>query len=322
MEVKIQPMSTANKEEAKVETSWVLRMIRTTILTFLKWTGLVPFSLCFETKTIDFKMISWKALFYFMRLIVFTFPFIILPFIFSVFGFVEEGALATILDSENSTDPFVSSVPAKIVTNIGTYANLLVYVLPFSFAHFLVRPIENIYRIQSAQHNLTLDLGKSGTIAAVIPLLCFALFFLGKTVQVTSYLSYWFNTEDLSKYPFFVYTYLCKMLLIDFPLGFLLATHEYFLYQIILTYKVFAARVLQTEEQTLLLARTRELTVFMENFQNGYGFFLLVDLTLMLLYWLIHTFRAYFTFQASVIRKSENGMPSCSGALKIPCPLC
>ena len=78
----------------------------------------------------------------------------------------------------------------------------------------------------------------------------------------------------------------------------------------------------KTEEPHLLLARTRELTVFMENFQNGYGFFLLVDLTLMLLYWLIHTFKAYFTFQASVIRKSENRMPDCSGALKIPCPLC
>ena len=322
MEVKIQPISIASKEEAEVETSWFLRMIRTMIITFLKWTGLVPFSLCFETKTINFKIISWKTLFYFMRLIVFTFPFIILPFIFSVFGFVEEGALATILDSENSTDSFVSSVPAKIVTYIGTLANLLVYVLPFTFAHFLVKPIENIYRIQSAQHNLTLDLGKSGTIAAVIPLLCFALFLLGKTVQVTSYLSYWYNTEDFSKYPFFFYTFLCERLLIDFPLGFLLATHEYFLYQIILTYKVFAARVLQTEEPHLLLARTRELTVFMENFQNGYGFFLLVDLTLMLLYWLIHTFKAYFTFQASVIRKSENRMPNCSGALKISCPLC
>merc|ERR1712240_388822 len=263
------------------------------ILTFLKWTGLVPFSLCFETKTINFKIISWKTLFYFMRLIVFTFPFIILPFILSVFGFVEEGALATKLASENSTDPFVSSLPSAIVTNIGTYANLLVYVLPFTFAHFLVKPIENIYRIQSAQHNLTLDLGKSGTIAAVIPLLCFALFLLGKTLQVTSYLSYWYNTEDFSKYPFFFYCYLCERLLIDFPLGFLLATHEYFLYQIILTYKVFAARVLQTEEPNLLLARTRELTVFMENFQNGYGFFLLVDLTMMLIYWLIHSFRAY-----------------------------
>jgi len=320
MEVKIQPISTASKEEAEVETSWFLRMIRTMIITFLKWTGLVPFSFCFETKTIGFKMISWKTLFYFMRLIVFTFPFIILPFIFSVFGFVEEGAL---LASKNSTsDSFVSSVPSAIVTNIGTYANLLVYVLPFIFAHFLVKPIENIYRIQSAQHNLTLDLGKSGAIAAVIPLLCFALFFLGKAVQVTSYLSYWYNTEDFSKYPFFFYTFLCKKLFIDFPLGFLLATHEYFLYQIILTYKVFAARILQTEEANLLLARTRELTVFMENFQNGYGFFLLVDLTLMLLYWLLHTFKAYFTFQASVIRKSENRMPSCSGALTIPCPLC
>ena len=41
MEVKIQPLSTTNKEEAEVETSWVLRMIRTMILTFLKWTGLV-----------------------------------------------------------------------------------------------------------------------------------------------------------------------------------------------------------------------------------------------------------------------------------------
>ena len=78
-----------------------------------------------------------------------------------------------------------------------------------------------------------------------------------------------------------------------------MATYEYFFYRNMPSYESLAKRVLKTEDPRLLLDRTKELTVFMKNTQDGYGFFLLVDLTLMLLYWLIHTFKAYFTFQVN-----------------------
>ena len=38
----------------------------------------------------------------------------------------------------------------------------------------------------------------------------------------------------------------------------------------------------------------------MEGIQGGFGFFLLIDLTLMLCFWLLHTYFAYFTFQVEI----------------------
>ena len=48
----------------------------------------------------------------------------------------------------------------------------------------------------------------------------------------------------------------------------------------------------------------RQLIIFMDSFQQCYGVFLLVDLTLMFLYWLIHLYNAYFTFQESPLAAS------------------
>ena len=40
----------------------------------------------------------------------------------------------------------------------------------------------------------------------------------------------------------------------------------------------------------------------MENIQQGFGRFLLIDLTLMLLFWLIHTFQAYTSVESSYLQ--------------------
>ena len=38
----------------------------------------------------------------------------------------------------------------------------------------------------------------------------------------------------------------------------------------------------------------------MEATQRGFGLFLLVDITLMLIFWLIRLYHAYFTFQVKI----------------------
>ena len=50
-------------------------------------------------------------------------------------------------------------------------------------------------------------------------------------------------------------------------------------------------------KQNCLLERAQMLPDAMEAVQGGYGLFILVDICLMLLYWLLHTYHAYFTFQ-------------------------
>ena len=44
------------------------------------------------------------------------------------------------------------------------------------------------------------------------------------------------------------------------------------------------------------LTRAKILPEAMGAIQGTFGFFLLVDITLMLIYWLLHTYHAYFTF--------------------------
>ena len=301
MEVKIEPTSKKSPREVdkKENPWWIVRTIFTVILLLVKMTGLVPFTLDLETKTVNFKLLSWRTFFAFFRLIVFTFPFIILPIIFYAFGFVEEEAFNAVLAaSENSTMKWNSSSNiGLIVRGFELYVNLLVYILPFAFAYFLAKPLENIYKIRTAEDNLNLEKSALAVKGAVFPIFGFLLFFVGKGLHATSLISWCLSIEGFSKYHFYLYVSLCSSVLVDFPLHFLLATYEYFFYRNMPSYDSLAKRVLKTEDPRLLLDRTKELTVFMECTQNGYGFFLLVDLTLMLLYWLIHTFKAYFTFQ-------------------------
>ena len=54
------------------------------------------------------------------------------------------------------------------------------------------------------------------------------------------------------------------------------------------------------------LTRAKILPEAVAAIQGAFGFFLLVDITLMLIYWLLHTYHAYFTFQ--VILKGLNNI--------------
>ena len=304
MGVKIQPTPNNTRAVKEKETPWIVRTIFSIIQTLLKWSGLAPFTFSAETKSVKYKLLSVKTFLCFLRLLIFTFPFAILPFIFLLCGLVEEDAFAAILTaSENSkSSSYFSSTAGKIVSRIEIYVNVLAYMLPFALPHFLAKPLETIYRIRTAEHNLDLEKSRISIEGTLFPMIGFILFFIGKLLSTISEFEWCFNQiEGFSKYHFFIYYRLCTSFCINFPLHFLLATYEYFFYRNLPTYCSLVKRVLKTEDPRLLLTRTKELTIFMESTQNGYGFFLLIDLTLMLLFWLIHTFKAYFTFQVSHI---------------------
>ena len=305
MEVKISPTSNKSVKEVEgKETPWIVRTIFSVILNLVKLTGLLPFSICLETKSVNFKLISWKTFFAFLRLLVFTFPFLILPFIFSGCGFVEKAAVDAVSAASNGTGFFAESNIGKWVADIEVYVNYLAYILPFAFASFLAKPLESIYRIRSSEHNLNLEKSGLAVKGAVFPILGFLLFFVGKLLFAISNIIWYYDIDEgFSKYPVFIYYNLCTHCLVDIPLHFLLATHEYLFYRNMPTFESLAKRVLKTVDPGLLLTRIEELTVLMKNTQDGYGFFLFVDLALMLLFWLIHTFKAYFTFLVN-FRKS------------------
>ena len=61
-----------------------------------------------------------------------------------------------------------------------------------------------------------------------------------------------------------------------------------------------AQLTLNTYDRTTMFARAKMLPCLMEALQRGFGFFILVDITLMLIYWLLHLYHAYFTFQVRI----------------------
>merc|ERR550517_356077 len=46
----------------------------------------------------------------------------------------------------------------------------------------------------------------------------------------------------------------------------------------------------------------------METIQKGGGIFILIDITLMLIYWLLHLYHAYFTFQEGLLPASASAL--------------
>ena len=95
-----------------------------------------------------------------------------------------------------------------------------------------------------------------------------------------------------------IYIQICIYFLANIPLHFFLATYEYFFYHTVSGYSALTKRFLELRmDSRTLMKRGEDILSMMKHLQKAFGFFLLVDLTLMLLFWLIHTYVAYFTFQ-------------------------
>merc|ERR1712062_131952 len=99
----------------------------------------------------------------------------------------------------------------------------------------------------------------------------------------------------------FRYINTCFFLLTHLPLHFLLAVFENYLYQNFNMFHVMCSWTLSSESEDGPLKRAQILPDVMEGIQGGFGFFLLIDLTLMLCFWLLHTYFAYFTFQDGLL---------------------
>ena len=57
---------------------------------FIRWTGLLPIKMVGSPELFEFKLLSKSSLFAFTRLLIFTFPFLILPLIFLFGGFTAK----------------------------------------------------------------------------------------------------------------------------------------------------------------------------------------------------------------------------------------
>ena len=133
----------------------------------------------------------------------------------------------------------------------------------------------------------------------LFPIIGFLLFALGKLLnQIHVWIKY-----DSTHRGLYInnYSNICYYVLAHLPLHFLLAMYENFLYQTFNVFRVMCSWTLNAKDKRALLERANILPVFMETIQGGFGFFILVDITLMLIYWLLHLYHAYFTFQVGIL---------------------
>ena len=132
----------------------------------------------------------------------------------------------------------------------------------------------------------------------VLPIVGFLLFALGKLLNMI----YVWTKMDSIQMSLYIneYTNICFFLQVHLPLHFLLAVYESYLYQSFSMFKVMSSWTLDAKDKSALLKRANMLPIQMDAIQGGFGFFILVDITLMLIYWLLHLYHAYFTFQVTI----------------------
>ena len=183
------------------------------------------------------------------------------------------------------------------------FINFLIYVLPFAFAFAGFEHLTKTHRLQVAfQDMMTMEDNLPPFINVkhvLFPIVGFFLFTLGKLLNLT-----WMWTKvDFIYTGLYInkYTHLCYILLVHLPLHILLAMYEFFLYMTFNIFQVMCSWTLNAKDKQTLLERANILPGSMEAIQGGFGFFILVDITLMLVYWLLHLYHAYFTFQVGIL---------------------
>ena len=192
------------------------------------------------------------------------------------------------------------SLTEEMVFKFDFYSNYLVLVLPFLFAHSMVEPFQVFNEFLVADHktvNITL-----GSMAP--PLIGFFCFFIGKGLKLTDTLFATLSEpSSLSKLPIYIYSETCFSFLSFFWLHFLLAAYEFFFYWYVNVVSDLANNILTTSyDIDSLLRKCKKLIFLMVKLQSGFGRFLVVDLSLMLQFWLLHTFNAYTSFQVNYQR--------------------
>ena len=268
---------------------------------FLFWTGLLPIKIGGKKKVFEFKLVSVSSLCAFVRLLIFTFPSLILNMILIYGGYCKREY------EENTGKEWTRSMTLGV--GLGQlylaeyYMNFLIYVLPFAFAFVAVEPFNKQYHCQIEFRNMLIMEDRPSFInvkQVLFPILGFLLLAFSKLLNL---IKLWTKSDVVEEGLYMnMYTDACYFMLAHLTLHFLLAMYEQYLYQSFNIFHVMSRLTFNTNDRSTLLLRSKMLPDMMEAIQGGFGFFILVDITLMLIYWLLHLYHAYFTFQVKSIR--------------------
>ena len=187
----------------------------------------------------------------------------------------------------------------------------------------MAKPLSSLMQILSRPQNKELAVRSSGLAQSFRPFVGFFLFCVGKLLITGSILAMMtIATPGYLSKPFTVYHQVAGIMLSPLGLHFFLAYQEFIFYSFCSYYRSFAKRVLETSgdeqrqptataerqknilvydpprRETLLHSNLKDLVDTMKNMTETFGPFLLQNFSLMLLYWLLHSYTlCYFVLQ-------------------------
>ena len=272
-----------------------------------------------EKRTIKFELFSLATAFSLLRLVTFSFPFILLPVI--LFVLFKDEELESFADRNNLTISELEYHPKQnilgVIHALDYFSKYLYYVLPLGLTFNVARPHEKLFQMAWSPYDQRVQKRVSGIGKIVIPIFGFLLFLSGKVLQTTaSTIAMESSIPGITKLPFQMYYIVGSLLLAPLGIQLYLAIQEFLFYHYCSVYHAFASLQLQFTDGEGRDAEVHESTLqlidFMENFCQAFGPLLLMDLTLMLLYWLIHLYLAFAT-----LSKEGEGVLSASGSILI-----
>ena len=275
-----------------------LRYFFVVLTTLLNWSGFVPFNINRETRTLEFKLISFSSIFAFVRLFILMSPTFVLHLILRLGGPAEKEYEEVTGKNYTGFEIPVKGLYELFMVEYGI--SFLIFVLPSAFAFVSAKHMNKMFHCQTdfirrfvIKEERPEFINKK---YVLFPILGFLLFAVGKSLYLTELLIRW----DQPGLYCARYINTCFFVLTHLPLHFLLAVFENYLYQNLNMFHVMCSWTLSSKDQDGPLERAKILPDVMEVIQGGFGFFLLVDLTLMLCFWLLHTYFAYFAFQVKI----------------------
>ena len=254
------------------------------------------------TEKMEFKLFSCKSLLTLIKLLVFSLPFTVVPSII-YFGGFNDAEWENFVESNNITSGKPDSEKTReIVKCVDYLSNFSYYVLPFLFAYYMTEPLDNINQISKKERKF---MKRKSILQLIPPIVAFILYALGSFLQTTAHvLVIEAECPGFSHLPLNVYSMYGRFVLSSLGLQFLLSSYEFYFYANCHDHNEMVNNLIKTTRKENVFTKVKNMILFMENFQLCFGIFLLFDLSLMFLYWLIHLYRAYFTFQESSLAAS------------------
>jgi hypothetical protein len=247
---------------------------------------------------ITFKPFSRHVLFAFIRLILIGLPFNLLPVIFWHGGFnveeVNNFLEAKNMSRQNKSSNYEGYCFAMTIVEWEYLLNVFYYILPFAFASQMAKPMTKIL-ISFDEHVIE----KKVYISTLIPpVFGFGCIIIGRILcLINTFVEQESRIPGFITLPINVYTVLSGQLIGHIGLQYILCFFEIYYYVYFSLFTYLTRHFLNLTGDNQDISRISEVLIdIADSFKKCFGFFLLADLTLMCVFWIIHLYMAFINF--------------------------